>query len=127
MSAALLSVKDVRKNFGGIAALKGVSLEVHSGEILALVGENGAGKSTLAKIIAGVIGRDAGVVALDGQEVNFHNTTAARDAGVSIVLQEFNLIPDLSVAENVFLMAPESFRAGFWLDRRSSTISAPRT
>jgi ribose transport system ATP-binding protein len=115
----LLRVENVHKHFGGIAALKGVSLEVRRGEILALVGENGAGKSTLAKIVSGVISRDSGVVELDGVPVHFPNTTAAREAGVSIVLQEFNLIPDLSVAENVFLMAPETFRAGFWLDRRS--------
>jgi len=119
MESTLLTVHDVRKNFGGIAALKGVSLEVRAGEILALVGENGAGKSTLAKIIAGVISRDSGSVELDGREVSFHGTTEARAAGVSIVLQEFNLIPDLSVAENVFLMARDTFRAGFWLDRRS--------
>ncbi len=119
MEQALLTIHDVRKNFGGIAALNSVSLEVRSGEILALVGENGAGKSTLAKIIAGVIGLDSGSVTLDGRDVHFHSTTEAREAGVSIVLQEFNLIPDMSVAENVFLMAPETFRAGFWLDRRS--------
>ena len=118
MPGILLIAKNVRKQFGGIAALKGVSVDVQQGEVLALVGENGAGKSTMAKILAGVIARDGGDVVLDGHVVHFSGTPAARQAGISIVLQEFSLIPELSVAENVFLTAPGTFRGGIWLDRR---------
>jgi ABC-type sugar transport system ATPase subunit len=117
MSDALLRVRDLEKNYDGIYALKGVSLEVFPGEILALVGENGAGKSTLAKIIAGVIRADAGTLEWDGRPVSFHGTLEAQRSGVAIVLQEFNLIPHLTIAENIFLTHPDAYKAGFWVDR----------
>jgi len=116
MSEALLTVRDLEKSYDGIFALKGVSLEVQRGEILALVGENGAGKSTLAKIIAGVTRANAGTLELDGRQVSFHGTAQAQSAGIAIVLQEFNLIPHLTIAENIFLTHESAYKAGFWQD-----------
>jgi ribose transport system ATP-binding protein len=116
MSEPLLTVRDLEKSYDGIFALKGVSLEVNRGEILALVGENGAGKSTLAKIIAGVTRANAGTLEWEGQAVSFHSTAAAQSAGIAIVLQEFNLIPHLTIAENIFLTHKSAYKAGFWTD-----------
>jgi ABC-type sugar transport system ATPase subunit len=98
----LLRVEGLSKAFPGVQALSDVSLDVNSGEILALVGENGAGKSTLIHILAGAYRSDAGRIFLDGREVSFHNTHEGEQAGVSVVFQELSLVPNLSVAENVF-------------------------
>ena len=117
MPDPLLLARDISKHYGGIDALKRVSLEVHPGEVVALMGENGAGKSTMAKIIAGVERADSGVIVWDGQEVHFRDTRDATAAGIAIVLQELSLVPDLSVAENVFLAHPSAYRGGWWLDR----------
>lgn len=117
MTDPLLHARDISKHYGGIDALKGVSLEVHPGEVVALMGENGAGKSTMAKIIAGVEQRDSGVIEWRGQETHFRDTRDATAAGIAIVLQELSLVPDLSVAENVFLAHRTAYRGGWWLDR----------
>lgn len=93
----------VRKSFLGNEVLKGVDLELRRGEVHALVGENGAGKSTLMKILAGVHRADAGSVEVEGREVHFDHPLQAQAAGISTVFQEFNLLPERSVAENVFL------------------------
>ncbi|WP_283607997.1 sugar ABC transporter ATP-binding protein [Faecalispora anaeroviscerum] len=99
----LLVAKGITKRFPGVLALSNVDFECEKGEVHALMGENGAGKSTLSKIIAGVYPPDEGTIYLDGQEVHFQNTKQAISSGISIVSQEFNLLPHLSVAENVFL------------------------
>ncbi|ORC32947.1 hypothetical protein B4O97_14945 [Marispirochaeta aestuarii] len=99
----LIEVKEISKRFGGIQALNNVSMTIEKGDTLALVGENGAGKSTLAKIIAGVQGYDSGELLLEGRRVSFRDTNEAIDSGIGIVLQEFNLVPDLSIAENLYL------------------------
>ncbi len=117
MTDPLLHARDISKHYGGIDALRSVSLEVHPGEVVALMGENGAGKSTMAKIIAGVERADSGVIAWDGQETHFRDTRDATAAGIAIVLQELSLVPDLSVAENVFLAHRSAYRGGWWLDR----------
>jgi len=94
---------NITKTFGGINALQGVSLRSKPGEIHALVGENGAGKSTLVKILSGACQRDRGTIKIDGNEVEISNPQNGRKAGIGIIYQEFSLVPDLSVSENIFL------------------------
>ena len=113
----LLSVTDLRKSFGGIHALDGVSFELLAGEIHALVGENGAGKSTLIKVLSGVHMFEAGQIMLDGAPYAPASPHAAKLAGIQVVHQEFNLLNDLSVAENISIEAMPKTRLGL-LDRR---------
>jgi ribose transport system ATP-binding protein len=108
----ILEVRDVSKSFPGVRALDGVSLRVRRGRLLALLGENGAGKSTLMNILAGVFPPDAGTLTLDGRAVTFAHPRAALDAGIGIVFQELNLIPHLTVAENIFLGREPRTRLG---------------
>ncbi|MCC6314105.1 MAG: sugar ABC transporter ATP-binding protein [Thermomicrobiales bacterium] len=102
----------ISKQFPGVKALDRVTLEVRPGECLALVGENGAGKSTLMKVLSGVYQPDEGEILLSGQPVTLHNPRQAQDLGVSIIYQEFNLMPNLTVAENIFV-GREPNRGGF--------------
>ena len=99
----ILKMEGISKAFPGVQALQKVDFDLKKGEVHALVGENGAGKSTLIKILAGVHRSDEGQIWLRGQQVTAHNTKAMMDAGVSVIYQELNLIPYLSVAENIFL------------------------
>ncbi|HVU33565.1 MAG TPA: sugar ABC transporter ATP-binding protein [Opitutaceae bacterium] len=99
----ILQAAGITKTFPGVRALDGVSLELRPGRLRALLGENGAGKSTLMNILAGVFPPDAGSIHVEGREVNFANPREAQRAGIGIVFQELNLIPHLSVAENIFL------------------------
>lgn len=121
-SPPLLRVEGVSKSFPGVLALQDVSLEVHPGEVLGLVGENGAGKSTLMKVLSGVYAPDGGQVLLDGQAVTIHDPRHAQRLGISIIYQEFNLMPNLSVEENVFV-GREPSRGGVvrWRDLRRQT------
>ncbi|HET7714869.1 MAG TPA: sugar ABC transporter ATP-binding protein [Bauldia sp.] len=99
----LLEMIGISKSFGGVQALRDVDFSLRAGEIHGLVGENGAGKSTLMKIIAGVHHEYHGTMRLDGREVRFRSARDALDAGVGMVHQELSIVPDLTVAENVFL------------------------
>lgn len=99
----LLEMTGISKAFGGVQALKNVDFQLQPGEIHGLVGENGAGKSTMMKIIAGVHGGYKGRMAIDGKPVEFHSARDALAAGIGMVHQELSIVPDLSVAENVFL------------------------
>ncbi len=101
--APRLVLEQICKSFGGVHALRGVTVEAFAGEVLALCGENGAGKSTLMKILAGAITAYEGQILLDGRPLRFAGPRAAEDAGVRIIYQELNLVPDLSVAANIFL------------------------
>ncbi|MDR1156737.1 MAG: sugar ABC transporter ATP-binding protein [Oscillospiraceae bacterium] len=103
MDTYRIEMEDVVKSFGGIHALKGVTFRAKAGEIHALVGENGAGKSTLMKILAGAYQKDAGVIRIDGKEVAISTPKRGRELGIGIVYQEFELAPDITVAENIFL------------------------
>ena len=99
----LLRTTDLRKSYGGVKALQGASIDVHAGEVLALLGENGTGKSTMMRILAGVEYQDEGELVLDGQPVEFRSAAQARAAGVGIVFQELSLFPDLDVLANLFV------------------------
>jgi ribose transport system ATP-binding protein len=99
----ILELSGISKSFGGVDALTDVDFALDAGEVHGLVGENGAGKSTLMKIIAGVHADFSGTMRLDGAEVRFHSARDARAAGIGMVYQELSIVPDLSVAENVFL------------------------
>ncbi|ALG11326.1 sugar ABC transporter ATP-binding protein [Kibdelosporangium phytohabitans] len=101
--APIVRMNGINKRFLGVTALKDVDLELHTGEVHALVGENGAGKSTLMKILAGAYRSDTGTIVLDGQPVSFASPVHAQRAGIAIVHQEMTLLPDRSVAENVYL------------------------
>ncbi|MCX6237973.1 MAG: sugar ABC transporter ATP-binding protein [Bacteroidia bacterium] len=101
--APVLEVRNVSKDFSGIYALKNIDLEIFPGEVTAIIGENGAGKSTLMKIISGVYTEYEGDVLLNGEKVNFKNPKEASEHGVIIIHQELNLIPYLSITENLFL------------------------
>ncbi|WP_119388276.1 sugar ABC transporter ATP-binding protein [Taklimakanibacter lacteus] len=101
--ASLVEMSDISKTFGGSVALKGVSLELMPGTVHALMGENGAGKSTLMKILAGVHQPDEGEIRLKGETVAFARPKDAIAAGISTVFQELSLLPNLTIAENMFL------------------------
>ncbi len=96
-------MENVTKSFPGVQALDKVNLHVHGGEILGLIGQNGAGKSTLMKILSGVYPIDQGTISLEGKPVQIHNPHHAQELGISIIYQELNLMPNLSVMENVFI------------------------
>ncbi len=112
---ALLSVRGVTKRFPGVVALDGVHFDVFGGEVHALCGENGAGKSTLMKILSGVYQPDEGEIVHKGRPCRFASTVAAQDAGIAIIHQELNLVPHLSVAENIFLAREP--RKGLFIDQ----------
>ncbi len=117
-SAPLLELEGVSKGFPGVQALDDVRLELRLGEVLALVGENGAGKSTLMKLLAGIYTPDAGVFRMNGHELVLDGPRHAQEQGISIIHQEFNLMPDLTVAQNIFI-GREERGAGIFLDDRA--------
>lgn len=99
----ILSMEEITKTYGGVAVLKDVSFDICEGEIHALVGANGAGKSTLIKALSGAIIPDKGIIRFDGQEYTSMTPEYSSHLGIKVIYQEFNLIPSLSVAENIFL------------------------
>jgi ribose transport system ATP-binding protein len=103
MAQSLVEMRNITMTFPGVMALDDVSFESRAGEVHAVVGENGAGKSTLMKILAGVYQPDRGEILLGGQPVRISSPHEAQLLGISIIYQELNLLPDLTVAENVFL------------------------
>jgi ribose transport system ATP-binding protein len=116
--APLLAARGITRRFAGVTALDDVDFDVRAGEIHALMGENGAGKSTLMKILAGVLPADSGEIRVGGSPVHFASVRDAERAGVAIIHQELNLVPELSVAANVFL-GREPRRAGIFLHGRA--------
>ena len=112
----LLELRNVSKTFPGVKALQGVHLDLNAGEVLGLVGENGAGKSTLMKILTGIYTPDPGAeIWLQGEQVEVRDVNHARTLGLSIIHQELNMVPDLTVAQNLFIGRPGSHRFG-WID-----------
>ena len=102
----LLKMVGMVKTFPGVKALRGVTVELAKGEILALLGENGAGKSTLIKILAGAFQPDTGDIFVDGQQLKMQGPADSRNAGIAVIHQEFSLIAGLSAIENIFLAKP---------------------
>ena len=113
-----LSARHVAKHYGAVVALADANLDIQSGEVLALIGANGSGKSTLSKIINGVVVLDGGQLLLDDHPVHFSSPRAARRMGIATVFQELSLVPQMSVAENIFLTREPLNRGGF-VDRRT--------
>ena len=112
----ILKLESIVKTFPGVKALDGVHLEVYEGEVHALCGENGAGKSTLMKIIAGAQPYTSGAMYLNEKKVVFHSARDAEKSGIAMIYQEFNMVPELSVAENMYLgrLPVNGFRKVDW-------------
>ena len=114
-SNLLLEMSGIDKSFPGVRALTDVSLKLHRGEVVALMGENGAGKSTLIKMLGGAHQPDAGTISINGEPVDLYSPHAAIEAGIGVIYQEFNLIPALTSWENIFLGREKS---GLFVDRK---------
>jgi len=100
---AVLELAGISKHFGAIQALRDVSLALHAGEVVGLMGDNGAGKSTLVKVIAGNFPPSAGTIQMEGRKLAFQKPSDAREQGIEIVYQDLALSDNLTAAENVFL------------------------
>jgi ribose transport system ATP-binding protein len=120
---AILRLEGIGKRFPGVVALEGIHLDLRCGEVHAVCGENGAGKSTLMKIISGQYQPDQGVIHYRGEPTRFASTSHAQAAGIAIIHQELNLVPHLTVAENLYL-AREPKRGPFVDSRRLNTDAA---
>lgn len=119
----MLAARQITKHYGSVHALRGVDLQVRSGEVVGLVGDNGAGKSTLVNILAGALQPSSGSLTVSGQEVSFRSALEARNRGIETVYQDLALAPDLAVWANLFL-GRERMRKGIlghlgWLDRKA--------
>src|SRR3954469_6220028 len=120
-----LLMRNITKNFGGVHALRDVTFAARAAEVHALCGENGAGKITLIKILAGAITDYDGQIEVDGREVRFSGPRDAEDAGIRIIYQELNLVPQMTVAANIFLGREKTHGPG-WLDNRAMEAEARR-
>ena len=105
-------MQGIVKEFPGVRALDDAHLNIYPGQVMALLGENGAGKSTLMKVMTGIYSKDEGSLKYDGQDVSFNGPKDSQERGVSIIHQELNLIPELSIAENIFLGREPTGRMG---------------
>ena len=109
----ILEVRDIKKHFGGVAALKGVSFKLYEGEVFGIVGDNGAGKSTLIKIISGVYEKDSGEIYCYGNRVEIRNPEDAKGLGIETVYQDLALVDELDVPANIFLGREETYLGKF--------------
>jgi len=117
MKPISLSATHVEKHYGGVTALADGTIEINAGQVIALLGANGSGKSTLSKIITGVVAPDGGQLLLDDEPARFASPQVAKKYGITAVYQELSLIPDMTVAENIWLTHEPLF-LGFRLDKR---------
>ena len=99
----VLRMSDIVKTFPGVKALDGASLNIYKGRVMALMGENGAGKSTLIKVMTGIYNMDSGSLYVGNSKVDFRNVNDSQEKGIAVIHQELNLIPELSITENIFL------------------------
>ena len=114
-----LMMRGITKTYGSAAALQDVEFKVRPGEVHALIGENGAGKSTLLNILSGVRAADSGVIHVNGEPIQMKNPLSARHAGIAMIHQELQHVPELSVAQNMFLGRPLTKAKGLWVDKRA--------
>jgi monosaccharide-transporting ATPase len=124
-SDLLLDMQNIAKSFPGVKALKGVSLQIRQGEVHALMGENGAGKSTLIKILTGIYTKDSGDITFESKAISPSTSLQAQHLGISTIYQELNLVPYLSICENIFLgREPRKFGLIDWkkIERESDKI-----
>lgn len=124
MSNTLLEMEGISKSFPGVQALDNMQLRVRAGEVHALVGENGAGKSTLMNILSGAYPMDSGEIRIDGKRVEIRNIRNSVDLGISMIHQELNYVPALTVADNIFL--GKELRAGRWLKKAAMLREAQK-
>jgi len=113
----ILSAKNLSREYPGVQALDDVSFDLYEGEVLAIVGENGAGKSTLIKMISGADKPDSGVITINGEEYTSIRPAQSKALGIATIYQEFNVFPDLSVAENIFIGEEKGYKV--FADRKS--------
>ena len=119
----ILSIRDISKNFPGVQALDNVSFDLIKGEVHGLVGANGAGKSTLNKIIGGVIDPDSGEIFLNGRQILPLNPRKSQDIGIQVIHQDLNLVPGLTVADNIFL-GHEFRKNGLFVDKQKMRVDS---
>jgi ribose transport system ATP-binding protein len=124
MNSIFLQTEQIEKRFGGVIALRNGSIEIRSGEVVALVGSNGSGKSTLTKIITGVLSQEAGIITYHGERVEYNNPMSAQKAGIMAVYQELSLVPSLTVAQNIWLANEPRNRFGQIDDRKMNEDTA---
>lgn len=124
-TAAIIEMKGISKHFGGVQALKDVSIDLHSGEVLGLVGHNGAGKSTLIKILSGANSADSGKIYFQGKEVEIKTPKDAKDLGIETIYQHLALADNLNVPANMFLGRERQKAIGI-LDNRGMEIETRR-
>lgn len=114
-----LMMRGISKSYSGVAAVQGVDFSVRPGEVHALIGENGAGKSTLLNILSGVRAADAGDILVEGLVIQMKNPLSARHAGIAMIHQELQHVPELSVAQNMFLGRPLTKLKGLFVDKKA--------
>jgi ribose transport system ATP-binding protein len=119
MEQYCLTMRGISKSYSGVAAVQGVDFSVRPGEVHALIGENGAGKSTLLNILSGVRPADSGEILVEGQVIQMKNPLSARHAGIAMIHQELQHVPELSVAQNMFLGRPLTKMKGLFVDRKA--------
>ncbi len=124
MGEVLVRMEGIDKRFPGVHALDQCDFEFRAGEVHALVGENGAGKSTLMKILGGIYSKDEGHVYLEGQEVEIVNVRQAQDLGISMIHQELNLMPHLTIAQNIFIGREPRAKFSFMVDDKTTNQQA---
>jgi len=119
----ILRLDSINKEFPGVVALNNISLEIYKGEVHVLLGENGAGKSTLVKILSGAYKKDKGKIIINGNNIEIKNPKHSQELGIGVIYQELNLIPHLTVAENIFLGREYTFGFGI-LNNKQISIAA---
>ena len=120
--APILRLEDISKSFSGVTVLDGINLNLYGHEVLALMGENGAGKSTLMNILSGNLMRDSGKIVVNGNDVDISSPRQASELGIAIIHQELNVVPTMTVAQNLALGNEPKGRSG--LDRKSTRLNS---